>query len=137
MTKVKDSAERAATLASAKLSESADAVKAGYETAKAKVGGGVDSFPVVALAAGIAVGAVVGALLPKTKKEGELLGEYGGEIVDRAKAALTAGKDAGKAELDAAGFSTDAAGKQVGKLIESIAKVAETAGSAAIGAVRK
>ena len=137
MTKVKDSAERAATLASAKLSEGADAVKAGYETAKTKVGEGIDGFPVAALAAGIAVGAVVGALLPKTKKEGELLGQYGGEIVDRAKAALTAGKDAGKAELDAAGISTDAAGKQVGKIIESIAKVAETAGTAAVGAIRK
>jgi hypothetical protein len=138
MSKIKDGAERAATLASAKLRESSDAAKAGYANARAKVADeGVDSFPVIALAAGIAVGAAIGALLPKTRKEGELLGSVGGDIVSRAKAGFSAARDAGQGQLDELGISTDAAGKQVGKLIESVAKVAGSAGTAAITALGK
>jgi hypothetical protein len=96
----------------------------------------VDAFPVMALAGGLAVGAVLGALLPRTRQEEELLGSLGGSINDKARNAALAARDAGQAKLDELGISTDAAGKQVGKLIESIAQVAETAGSAAVDAVR-
>ena len=89
-----------------------------------------------ALVGGLAVGAVLGALLPRTRQEEELLVSIGGAINDRAKDAAQAAREAGKAKLDEFGLSTDAAGKQVGKLIDSIAKVAETAGTAAVDAVR-
>ena len=65
-----------------------------------------------------------------------MTGDRFGAINDRAKDAAQAAREAGKAKLDEFGLSTDAAGKQVGKLIDSIAKVAETAGTAAVDAVR-
>jgi len=136
-TNVKESAERAAAIASEKLQETAEAARAGLTTARTKVGEGVSGYPVAALLGGLAVGAVVGALLPATKKEGELLGPIGGQITDRAKSAVTAAREAGHTKLDELGLSTDAAGKQVGKLIESVAKVAEIAGTAAVEAIRK
>lgn len=120
-----DAARRAKTQAS-------DAAR----RAKTKAADGVDSFPVVALAGGLAVGVLIGALLPRTRQEEELLGSIGGAINDRAKDAVAAARDAGQAKLDELGISQAAAGKQVGRLIESIAQVAESAGSAAVDAVR-
>ena len=116
-----------------------DKIKSGSAAAKAatrKVADSVETFPVAALVGGLAVGAVLGALLPRTKQEEELLGSIGGAINDRARDAALAARDAGQAKLGELGISTDAAGKQVGKLIDSIAQVAETAGTAAVDAVR-
>ena len=96
----------------------------------------VDAFPVIALAGGLALGAVLGALLPRTRQEEELLGSVGGKINDKARNAALAARDAGQAKLDELGISTDAAGTQVGKLIDSIAQVAESASTAAVDAVR-
>jgi hypothetical protein len=135
-TNVKESAERAVVLANEKLHETADAARAGLTVVKTKAGEGVETFPVAALIGGLAVGAVIGALLPRTKKEAEYLGPIGGQINERARAAAFAARDAGQAKLDELGLSTDAAGKQVGKLIEAVAEVAETAGSAAVEAIR-
>lgn len=135
-TNVRESAERAATIASEKLHETAETARAGLVKAKAKVGEGVDGFPVAALIGGVALGAVLGALLPRTRKEAELFGPIGETINDRAKSAAGAARDAGQAKLDELGLSTDAAGKQVGKLIESVAQVAEIAGTAAVEAIR-
>ena len=104
--------------------------------ASRKAAESVDAFPVIALAGGLALGAALGALLPRTRQEEELLGALGGTINDKARNAALAARDAGQAKLGELGISTDAAGKQVGKLIESIAQVAETAGSAAVDAVR-
>lgn len=137
MTNVKDSAERAAAIAGEKLHETAEAARAGLNSARARVGDGVSGYPVAALLGGLAVGAVVGALLPGTRKEEELLGPIGSQITDRAKSAVAAARDAGQGRLDELGLSTDAAGKQVGKLIESVALVAEVAGTAAVEAIRK
>jgi hypothetical protein len=123
---VKQSATRAKTYATATL-----------DTASKKVIGSVEGFPVAALVGGIAIGAAVGALLPRTKREEQLLGPIGDEINSRALEALGAARDAGKAKLDELGISTDAAGKQVGRIIDSAAQVAEVAGSAAIEAVSK
>jgi ElaB/YqjD/DUF883 family membrane-anchored ribosome-binding protein len=114
-------------------------LKSGGEAARAagrKVADEVDAFPVAALIGGLAVGAVLGALLPRTRQEEELLGSIGGAINERAKEAVFAARDAGQAKLDELGISSDAAGKQVGRLIESLGQVAESAGSAAIDAVR-
>lgn len=135
-TTVKEGAGRAVAVAGDKLHETADAARAGLATAKAKVGEGVSGYPVAALIGGLAVGAALGALLPRTKAEEDYLGPIGGTITDRARAAATAARDAGQSKLDELGLSTDAAGKQVGKLIEAVAEVAETAGTAAVEAIR-
>lgn len=134
---VKQSASRAKAVANTKIKQTSAIARAKVSTASKKVGEGVEGYPVAALVGGLAIGAVMGALLPRTKQEDQLLGKVGGEINSRAKEALDAARDAGKAKLDELGISTDAAGKQVGKLIESAAKVAEVAGNAAITSARK
>lgn len=116
-----------------------ETIKSGGEAARVasrKAVESVETFPVAALLGGLAVGVAIGALLPRTRQEEELLGTIGGAITDRAKDAVNAARDAGQAKLDELGISTDAAGKQVGRLIDSIAQVAESAGSAAVDSVR-
>lgn len=120
-------------------SHAAERIKAGGEAARAAGGRAVEraaAYPVAALVGGLALGAALGALLPRTRQEEELLGSLGSSLNEKALEAATAAREAGQAKLDELGISTNAAGKQVGKLIESIAQVAETAGSAAVGAVR-
>lgn len=60
---------------------------------------GVQSNPLAALVGGVAVGAVVGALLPRTRQEVETLGPIGKRLTSTAKAAALAARDAGKQEL--------------------------------------
>jgi hypothetical protein len=129
---IKQRAARAGDYASEKIKTGGEAARA----ARRKAAEGVESFPVAALVGGLALGAALGALLPRTRQEEELLGSIGGAINDRAKEAVDAARDAGQAKLGELGISTDAAGKQVGKLIDSLAQVAETAGTAAVDAVR-
>jgi hypothetical protein len=129
---IKQKATQAKGYAEKKLHESGEAARA----AGRKAADGVDAFPVAALVGGLALGAVLGALLPRTRQEEELLGSIGGAINDRAKEALGAARDAGQSKLDELGINTDAAGKQVGKLIDSLSQVAESAGTAAVDAVR-
>ena len=119
------------------MSNKAKAGKEAVARATKKAVESVDAFPVVALAGGLALGAVIGALLPRTKQEEELLGPIGGQLTGKALNAAHAARDAGQAKLNELGISTDAAGKQVGKLIESISQVAESAGTAAADAVRR
>ena len=133
---IKERAVRAGSIAGEKIKVGSEAARAASRKAAEKAAGGVDAFPVAALVGGLALGAVVGALLPRTRQEEELLGSIGGSITDKAKGAASAAREAGQATLDELGISSGAAGKQVGKLIESIAKVAENAGSAAVDAVR-
>lgn len=131
-TGIKQRAARAGDYAGEKIRTGGEAAR----TAGRKAAEGVESFPVAALLGGLAVGAAIGALLPRTRQEEELLGSIGGAINDRAKDAVSAARDAGQAKLGELGISTDAAGKQVGKLIDSLAKAAESAGNAAVDAVR-
>ncbi len=131
-TKAKAAIKQSAAVAGKKL-------KSGGAAARAASGKAVESaaeYPVAALIGGLAIGAVLGALLPRTRQEEDLLGSLGGALNDKAKGAALAARDAGQAKLGELGISSDAAGKQVGKLIESIAQVAETAGNAAVDAVR-
>jgi len=129
---IRQSAAKASAYAAGKVKSGGAVARRASQSAADSV----DAFPVAALLGGLAIGAVVGALLPKTRQEEELLGSLGGALNDKAKDAIGAARDAGQAKLDELGINKDAAGKQVGKLIDSIATVAETAGTAAIEAVR-
>ena len=129
-TPTKANVQQGANRAKAYASDTLDA-------ATKKVGEGIDGYPVAALVGGLAIGAAVAALLPRTRQEEQLLGSVGNEINSRAREALGAAKEAGLAKLEELGISTDAAGKQVGKLIDSAAKVAEVAGTAALSSARK
>lgn len=92
---------------------------------------GVEGNPIAVLAGGIALGLFAGSLLPKTKRERDLLGALGTRLNDGAVAAVKAARIAGTAELAAAGLNRVNASDQVNKLIEAAIRALATAGAAA------
>lgn len=92
---------------------------------------GVEANPIAVLAGGIALGLFAGALLPKTKREGDLLGALGSRLNNGAVAAAKAARTAGAAELTAAGLSRVNANDQINKLIDAVIRALASAGAAA------
>lgn len=92
----------------------------------------LESNPLGILVGGLAVGAIAGALIPRSTKEKELLAPLGKQIGERARAAIAAAREAGTAELDGFGINQDAARDQVRTLLGNVAKAAQTAGAAAV-----
>lgn len=97
----------------------------------------VDENPLVAVIGGIAVGVLLGALLPRTQKEADTLAPIGDKLASLARDALAAAKDAGKDTLDDLGINKDAAREQVNRLLDGAGKAVSSAGSAAAEAIRE
>jgi ElaB/YqjD/DUF883 family membrane-anchored ribosome-binding protein len=68
---------------------------------------GIEANPVAAVIGGLALGAVIGALLPRSEREQALLGDTGRRVNDTARQAFAAARDAGRKELDEIGVSGD------------------------------
>jgi ElaB/YqjD/DUF883 family membrane-anchored ribosome-binding protein len=105
-----------------------------HETRKVaeRAGKAIETNPLAVIAGGIAIGLAAGALLPKTKRETELLGSVGKRLTGVAAGAAEAARDAAKAELGSLPLSKDAAKAQVSKLIDQVAKAVSSAGEAAL-----
>jgi hypothetical protein len=97
---------------------------------------GIEKNPLAVLAGGLAVGVIAGALLPRTDRETEMLGPVGKRLTEGATMAARAARDAGTAELIAAGISRDAARAHVGKLVDGVMTAVKTAGDAAAKATK-
>lgn len=64
-----------------------------------QLGSSVEGSPLAALAAGVVLGAVAGALIPRSERETEVLGPIGSKIGQAAAEAAKAARDAGKEQL--------------------------------------
>lgn len=89
----------------------------GASSRRQRASEGIEKNPLALVAGGVALGVVVGALLPRLAKEKELLAPVGKRIAEGASAAASAARDAGKAEIDALLPQRDAAKDQLGKII--------------------
>lgn len=149
---IKESADKAGTFAKDKASAAAAAAQDAMATAKDRAGellgsaretatqarrktaDGIDASPVAALLGGLALGALAAAVLPRTRKEDEVLGNLGGKINDTARNAATAAKEAGRDKLDELGITKETAIDKAKELAQSAAGVVrETASAAATG----
>lgn len=92
---------------------------------------GIEANPLGILVGGLAVGALAGALIPRSDKEKELLAPVGQRIGTGARAAIDAAREAGRSELETRGFTAGAGREQVKNLLGGIAKAVTTAGTAA------
>ncbi len=82
-----------------------------------KAGEQIENNPLALVAGGVALGVVLGALVPRLARERELLAPVGKRIAEGASAAAAAAREAGKAEIDALLPQRDAAKEQIGKII--------------------
>lgn len=62
--------------------------------------GQIDNSPLIALGAGLALGAVLGAVLPASDKERELLGPLGSKLNDAGTGAIDRGRGMAKQKFD-------------------------------------
>ena len=106
-------------------------------SAKKTTGESLEKNPIAALIGGLAIGAIAAALLPKTKRESEMLGKASDKVRSTASSAAKAARDAGKDQLDALGLNSSAARDQLRGVIDKIGQAASTASRAATDAVRK
>ena len=65
-----------------------------------RAGDQVTTYPVGAVIGGFAVGALAAALLPGTRRETEMLGEYGHRLTDSAREAARNAAEAGRDQMD-------------------------------------
>jgi len=92
-----------------------DRTSAAYSAARERAGSvgqrtaeSIDAAPMAAVVGGLALGAIAGALLPKSEREGQLLGTAGRRLTDTARQAVQAARDASKEQID--GFTDRAVG---------------------------
>ncbi|WP_051504234.1 DUF883 family protein [Sphingomonas jaspsi] len=117
--------------------EAYDAAREKATEAKAKAKDGIDTNPLVALGGGLAIGALIAALLPKTKAEERLLGDAGRKITGTARDAAAAAKEAGREKLAELNITRDAGANAVQSLLNGLRDAAKSSGQAALGTVKK
>ncbi|MDQ8757741.1 hypothetical protein RCO27_16045 [Sphingosinicella sp. LHD-64] len=74
-----------------------------YEAARERTSEVTDQlgvYPVAAVLGGLAIGALIGALAPRTRRETEWLGKTGHRLVEAGREAARKGIDAGRARTD-------------------------------------
>lgn len=101
-----------------------------------RAGQSLEANPLGILVGGLAVGAIAGALLPRSAREQELLAPVGKRLSTSARAAIDAAKEAGRTELESRGFTRDAGQEQVKNLLGGLGKALSTAGTAAVASAR-
>jgi ElaB/YqjD/DUF883 family membrane-anchored ribosome-binding protein len=102
-----------------------------------KTGDGIDKNPLAIVLGGIALGAIVGALLPRTERETKIMGKAGKKRNKKAKSMANAAKAAGKDKVDSLGLNGDAVREQFRDLVSKAAEAVRAAGQAATEAAKK
>jgi len=91
-----------------------------YEAARSRASDVSDQlsvYPVAAVVGGFVIGGLLGALLPRTEREEQLLGETGRKLTGAAREAAQRGVEAGKEQLE------QLRGKAAEKVGEAVAEV--------------
>lgn len=113
--------------AQAKANEAYETSKQSVKKATTRAEKAAKDNPLAVVAGGIAIGAVIGALLPKTQKEDELLGTVGKRLAEGATAAAIAARDTGKAEFASLKPDTSSAKDKAGSIAAHIFDAAKSA----------
>jgi hypothetical protein len=109
--------------------EAYDSARDGTLAAGRTAGDTIGEAPLIALGAGIAIGAVLAALLPTSRKERELLKPYGDRVTGAARDAADAARRAGSEKLRELGLTPDV-------IADKASEAARATAQAAIGTFR-
>jgi hypothetical protein len=107
-----------------------------YDSARERASDTLGEAPLLALAGGIAAGALIAALLPRTETETRLVGPTARRAKDSARAALAAARETGTQRLGEMGLSRDRAEDTIRSLLSDVAQAAKDSGQAALDAAR-
>lgn len=134
---LRDRASHAYESAVNRAGETAETSREALRDAAHQTGDFVESNPLSVLAGGLALGAIVGALVPRSEREKDLLAPVGKKVGMAAMAAFAAAKEAGKGELADRGLTKDGAREQAKSLLQGVATAASNVGNAAAEAGRE
>src|SRR5881397_210248 len=108
-----------------------------YEGARERVSDTLGEAPLIALAGGLAAGALIAALLPRTQAETRSLRPTARRVKQSARAAYEAAKDTGTQRLGDLGLSRDRAEETIRSLLSDVTDAAKASGQAALDAASK
>jgi hypothetical protein len=92
--------------------------------------------PLIALAGGIAAGALIAALLPRTSSETKLVRPTARRVRETAKAAFNAARDTGSSRLDELGLNREKGEETIRSLFQGLTDAAKASGQAAYEAAK-
>jgi hypothetical protein len=107
-----------------------------YGSARTKANDALGEAPLIALAGGLAAGALIAALLPRTRTEERLVRPYANRAKETARSAAQAAKDAGRGRLDELGLTRDKGKDAVRSIIDGAREAVRASAQAAAGSVR-
>jgi len=90
-----------------------------------------ENHPLALLAGGLAIGALIGAMLPKTERERKLVGSKGRNVTERAKRAIDAARDVGSSKIKELGSSKEMFKSQMKDVVSKSSEAAKAAAVAA------
>src|SRR6476469_9866951 len=108
-----------------------------YDGARERATDTLGQASLLALAGGIAAGALIAALLPRTDAEAKLVRPTARRVKSSAKAAFVAARDAGTQRLDELGISREKGETTIRNLLNGLTDAAKASANAAVEAVRK
>jgi hypothetical protein len=107
-----------------------------YDNAREKAVDTLGEAPLIALAGGIAAGALIAALLPRTRTEAQLVRPTAKRIRQSAQAAYRAAKDTGSERLNELGLTREKGEQTIQSLFQGLTDAAKASGKAAVDAAR-
>jgi hypothetical protein len=107
-----------------------------YEGARDRAVDTLGEAPLLAIAGGIAAGALIAALLPRTNAEARVIRPTARRVKDTAKAAFDAARETGTQRLDELGLSREKGEETIRSLLEGVADAAKASANAALDAAR-
>lgn len=119
-----------------KAAETAQSARDAARKAGERTKDSIDNSPVAAVLGAVALGAFLGALLPASRREADVIGPLGNRVADMGKAAFSAANEAGRETLAGFGVSQAAAQGQFEKFLDIAVQTIVAAGDAAARAKR-
>ena len=107
-----------------------------YDNARERASDTLGEAPLIALAGGLAAGALIAALLPRTQTEARLVGPTARRVKDSARNAINAARETGTQRLDELGISREKGEETIRNLLGSITDAAKASATAAADSVR-
>ena len=107
-----------------------------YEGARDRASDTFSQAPLIALAGGIAAGALIAALLPRTETETRAIRPTARRVNKSARDAFNAARDTGQQRLDELGLNREKGEATIRSLLDGLTDAAKASASAAAKSVR-
>ena len=116
--------------------EAYDSAREGVAGVGRKAADTLTEAPLVALAGVAAAGALIAALLPRTKAETEALRPAARRVRKTARAAIDAARETGSGRLNELGITRDKGEETIRSLFQGVTDAAKASGQAALDAAK-